>query len=613
MAWRSTAASNAELVANLEANSFVVSPVVRSALLATDRALYVPDSEPGPSQTYDYGPYADAPQSIGHKVTISAPHVHALALEALRPLLVRDGCRALDVGCGSGVLLACMARMGAAPSDSRSLRHSSSSIALAPRRPRRIRSGDGRRARQRLDGAAAHALRRDPRRCRRAGGAGGAARATGGRRPHRHPIGDREQQTLVVEKAADGGRATALQRKRALSSSLPSPPVPDGSVDYDERYCRGWAYGKEATAFVAEAAASHLPAGRPLKVLSLAEGQGRHAVHLATLGHACTAVDRSRVGLAKASRLAEERGVHIDTVEADLAEYEPAAGGASWDVILAVFCALPPDVRQRLHRACAAALRPGGVFLFEDFAPTQAVRRAAEGPCWIAGLPAEWLVDADALAADFGALEIVVRRETVEERLVEGRFHRGRAALTQLVARRARAGRRLPRARRRGVEEAIDGGGDGGDGGEVDLHCGARGRACGSRAPPPSGAAAADTAGWSGGSACARRCRPRRRRRRASAGRSSSTRASFCGRRLRPARRPPRRRRAHRLRRRVPRGTARRALSGAGGRARPFSGATGGDGGRVTRCAALAPAAAEEAGRGRSSCPTARGRARARS
>ena len=106
MAWRSTAASNAELIANLEANSFVTTAAVRSALLATDRALYVPVSEPGPSQTYDYGPYADAPQSIGHKVTISAPHVHALALEALRPLLVRDGCRALDVGCGSGVLLA---------------------------------------------------------------------------------------------------------------------------------------------------------------------------------------------------------------------------------------------------------------------------------------------------------------------------------------------------------------------------------------------------------------------------------------------------------------------------------------------------------------------------
>ena len=130
MAWCSTAASNAELIANLGGRRFVTSAAVRSALLATDRRRG--RARLGPSQTYDYGPYADAPQSIGHKVTISAPHVHALALEALRPLLVRDGCRALDVGCGSGVLLACMARMGATASASRSLRHSSSSRSGEP-------------------------------------------------------------------------------------------------------------------------------------------------------------------------------------------------------------------------------------------------------------------------------------------------------------------------------------------------------------------------------------------------------------------------------------------------------------------------------------------------
>ena len=265
MAWRSTAASNAELVANLEANSFVTSAAVRSALLATDRALYVPDSEPGPSQTYDYGPYADAPQSIGHKVTISAPHVHALALEALRPLLVRDGCRALDVGCGSGVLLACMARMGAAAVG---LEVVAPLVELSIRNLRRdgfapnsdpalvVEHGDG------WTGAAAHA----PFDAIHVGAAAPEVPAAllaqlkaGGRLVI--PLGDREQQTLtLVEKAADGGVAhTSLQRVKyvpLIRPSPPTPPVPDGSVDYDERYRRGWAYGKEATAFVAEAAAS---------------------------------------------------------------------------------------------------------------------------------------------------------------------------------------------------------------------------------------------------------------------------------------------------------------------------------------------------------------------
>ncbi|KAL7749421.1 hypothetical protein RI367_005292 [Sorochytrium milnesiophthora] len=54
--------------------------------------------------------YVDAPQSIGCNATISAPHMHAYALDLLAPLL-RPGAKVLDVGCGSGYLAACMAHM----------------------------------------------------------------------------------------------------------------------------------------------------------------------------------------------------------------------------------------------------------------------------------------------------------------------------------------------------------------------------------------------------------------------------------------------------------------------------------------------------------------------
>ena len=54
--------------------------------------------------------YKDNPQPIGSNVTISAPHMHAHALETLAAHL-QPGSRALDVGSGSGYLTTCMAIM----------------------------------------------------------------------------------------------------------------------------------------------------------------------------------------------------------------------------------------------------------------------------------------------------------------------------------------------------------------------------------------------------------------------------------------------------------------------------------------------------------------------
>ena len=57
-------------------------------------------------------------------------------------------------------------------------------------------------------------------------------------------------------------------------------------------------------------------------VLSLAEGEGRNAIFLAKQGYSVTAVDASRVGLNKARKLAEENGVLVEFIHADLADYE---------------------------------------------------------------------------------------------------------------------------------------------------------------------------------------------------------------------------------------------------------------------------------------------------
>mgnify|MGYP006101174903 FL=1 len=52
-----------------------------------------------------YEAYYDSPKSIKYNVTISAPHMHAYCLEWSEKNLV-PGAKVLDVGCGSGYLLA---------------------------------------------------------------------------------------------------------------------------------------------------------------------------------------------------------------------------------------------------------------------------------------------------------------------------------------------------------------------------------------------------------------------------------------------------------------------------------------------------------------------------
>ncbi|KAF6213138.1 hypothetical protein GE061_010853 [Apolygus lucorum] len=101
MAWRSRyrGGSNAELVKRLRLTNVIRSDIVADVMASVDRGKYS-----------DSNPYDDSPQSIGYNVTISAPHMHAMALELLKDLLV-PGARALDVGSGSGYLTACMGLM----------------------------------------------------------------------------------------------------------------------------------------------------------------------------------------------------------------------------------------------------------------------------------------------------------------------------------------------------------------------------------------------------------------------------------------------------------------------------------------------------------------------
>ena len=195
---------------------------------------------------------------------------------------------------------------------------------------------------------------------------------------------------------------------------------------WDERYAEDdYVYGTEPNDFL-RAAVANVPRGR---ALCLAEGEGRNAVFLAQQGFDVLAVDSSAVGLQKAQRLAEDREVQIETLVADLADY--AIEPDSWDLIVSIFCHLPPDVRRRLHAEVVAGLRPGGVFILEAYTPAQLE--------WGTGGPptAELMMKREALTEELEGLEF---EEAVERErdVIEGRFHTGRGAVVQVLAHKPR-------------------------------------------------------------------------------------------------------------------------------------------------------------------------------
>jgi SAM-dependent methyltransferase len=193
---------------------------------------------------------------------------------------------------------------------------------------------------------------------------------------------------------------------------------------WNERYgSPGYAYGTEPNDFLASVA-SRIPPGR---VLSIADGEGRNGVFLATLGHEVTSVDASSVGLAKAQRLAAARGVHITTVVADLADYAIAAD--SWEGIVSVFCHLPPALRQRVHRQVVLGLSPGGLFVLEAYSVRQLLHGTG-GPA-----SAELLPTLGALRTELAGLELLHAVE-IEREIHEGVHHDGLSAVVQVIARR---------------------------------------------------------------------------------------------------------------------------------------------------------------------------------
>jgi SAM-dependent methyltransferase len=191
---------------------------------------------------------------------------------------------------------------------------------------------------------------------------------------------------------------------------------------WDERYsAQEYAYGKTPNKFL-EDNYTLIPKG---KILSLAEGEGRNAVFLAKQGYAVTAVDTSQVGLDKAKKLAQENGVSIELIHADLADFD--LGENRWDGIVSIFCPLPSALRKQLHKKVVAGLKKNGVFLVEAYTPDQ-LKHGTGG-----GRSEDLMTTKESLSLELDGLTFKHLVE-LERDVVEGIYHTGLGAVVQALA-----------------------------------------------------------------------------------------------------------------------------------------------------------------------------------
>src|SRR5688572_24101144 len=193
---------------------------------------------------------------------------------------------------------------------------------------------------------------------------------------------------------------------------------------WNERYAGDeYVYGTEPNSFLAEHA--KLLTG---PVLSLAEGEGRNAVFLASLGLDVLGVDSSEVGLAKAQKLAAAKGVPIRTAVTDLADFTSPEN--SFGSVISIFAHLPSRLRQRLYPLVERSLKPGGILLLEAYTLAQ-MPKSTGGP-----KDPDMLMSAAALQQDFPHCEVILAREIDRNVLEGGHRFGGVGSVVQFIARR---------------------------------------------------------------------------------------------------------------------------------------------------------------------------------
>lgn len=198
---------------------------------------------------------------------------------------------------------------------------------------------------------------------------------------------------------------------------------------WNERYggC-AFIYGEEPNAYLFSQRHRFRPG---MRALVPGDGEGRNGVWLAERGLDVVTVDLSEAGVRKAQQLAARRGVRITAIQADLATWAWPAG--EFDVVIAIFLHLPPDIRRSIHRRMLAALRPGGLLVIEAFRPEQVTYREKHNSR--GGPPGPEMMFSEAMLREDFAEADVIELAPGEIDLSEGTHHHGLGAVVHGVFR----------------------------------------------------------------------------------------------------------------------------------------------------------------------------------
>ncbi len=205
-----------------------------------------------------------------------------------------------------------------------------------------------------------------------------------------------------------------------------SSPFADPAGTWNGRFSTPeYLFGTAPNQWLVEFASVWQPGQR---VLSVADGEGRNSVWLASRGLVVDAFDISRVGVAKARRLAAEHEVSVNFSVADCDSF--AWPRDTYDGIAAIFVQFAdPAMRERLFAHIVQSLKPGATLVLQGYTPRQLEFRTGGPPF------ASHMYTQELLREMFAELDILALRE-YDADISEGCGHNGHSALIGMVGRR---------------------------------------------------------------------------------------------------------------------------------------------------------------------------------